>query len=144
MPWVAESKRITGRAVEDLAQEERVLAAAVSGVDAAAARADVAPPNTDVVRAFYRAQIEAAKEIQRTTLGGPVSREAQGTDLSDVLRPALIRIGDRLAQLVVAVHEDGSATPSAGQVRDRLRSHGLSGATVSELERTIDALSSDD
>ena len=144
MPWVAESKRITRRAVEDLAQEERVLAAAVSGVDAAAVRADVAPPNADVVRAFYRAQIEAAKEIQRTTLGGPVSREAQGTDLSDVLRPALIRIGDRLAQLVVAVHEDGSATPSAGQVRDRLRSHGLSGATVSELERTIDALSSDD
>jgi hypothetical protein len=64
--------------------------------------------------------------------------------LSDVLRPALIRIGDRLAQLVVAVHEDGSATDSAGKVRDRLRSHGLSDATVSELERTIDALSSDD
>ena len=144
MPWVAESKRITRRAVEDLSQEERVLAAAVSGVDAAAARADVAPPNADVVRAFYRAQIEAAKEIQRTTLGGPVSREAQGTDLSDVLRPALIRIGDRLAQLVVAVHEDGSATDSARKVRDRLRSHGLSGATVSELERTIDALSRDD
>ena len=73
-----------------------------------------------------------------------MSREDQGTDLSDVLRPALIRIGDRLAQLVVAVHEDGSATLSAGQVRDRLRSHGLSGATVSELERTIEALSSDD
>ncbi len=106
MPWVAEAKRPTGRAVEDLKREEKVLAAARRNVAEHSDRGVGPKPDSAAVDNFYRAQIAAAKSIQRAVLSRPPEFEAATSDLSEVLRPALIRIGDRMAQLVVALRRE--------------------------------------
>ena len=144
MPWVAESKRASGRAIEDVAQEKRVLAAAVRDVDAAAKRVGVGPPPEVAVRTFYRAQIEAAKAIQRRVLAAAPTFDAQASDLGDVLRPALMRIGDRMAQLVVELHRarvaDETSTTDALDIGSELSSHGLERERLDDIERSIEAL----
>lgn len=141
MEWVAESKRVAGRAALDAAQEVRVLTAAVNAVSAAAERAGVEPPPDAAVRAFYRAQIEAAKAIQRRTLAGPPARDAEASDLDSVLRPALMRIGDRMAQLVVELHRsDGDVTGKTAvkiDVDAALESHALESDRLDEIRRAI-------
>jgi hypothetical protein len=109
---VAEAKRATGASPSAPAQEERVLAAAVRSVrDAAASAGRPAPPDARV-RAFFRAQIEAGKTLQARTLAGPPA-EGRGFDLDRELRPALARLGERIAGLVVEL--------PPGTPRDELR-----------------------
>lgn len=143
MPWVAESKRASGRAIEDLAQEERVLEGAVRAVAEAARRRVTSPPAEAKVRAFYRAQIDAAKDIQRRVLAGPVTRKAAAEDLQRVLRPALARIGDRMAQLVVALARgDAAADPNKPELKASLARHALPPAQLDALEAALEALGS--
>ena len=65
-PWNAYEKNarqaFKGLGPEALASQERVLAAAQRAVDAAAQSLGVPGPQPDAVRAFYRAQIDAAVE----------------------------------------------------------------------------------
>ena len=140
MSWVAETKRPEGKPVEDAAQEVRVLDAAVRGVREAAERAGVAPPGEADVRAFYRAQIEAAKAIQRRTLRGAVTQDAKPSDLGEVLRPALMRIGDRMAQLIVVLHSGVEGADGEMDLEQELARHQLEKATLEEIRRSLLAI----
>lgn len=149
MTWVAESKRQSGTPIEHEAQEVRVLDAALAGVVAAAKRAEVSPPGEDEVRDFYRAQIEAAKSIQRRAMNGPPGKAAEATDLSLILRPALMRIGDRMAQLVVAYHKEskqrkGSKASDGRDIdfalRQALRARDLDPVSLARIQRALAAL----
>jgi len=109
MPAVAEAKHRSQLAIEAPSVETRVLAAAEAAVHAAAIEkardgSDARPPSPQAVRALFRQQIEAAKEIQRSVLAraphaGPAPDP--GPDLERDLRPALLRIGERIAWLLV-------------------------------------------
>jgi hypothetical protein len=67
-----------------------------------------------LVRALYRALIEAAKQVQRTALKDPDYEPPDAVpDVDNVLRPALLRIGEKVARLVVAL--------PAGLRRDEVR-----------------------
>ncbi len=140
MSWVAESKRRSGVAVEDRAQEQRVLEAGLRSVRAAADRAGVEAPPAATVRAFYRAQIGAAKAIQRRTLSGTAKHEALASDLSQILRPALIRIGDRMAQLIVALHQEKLPALPAHRIERALRARELEQPFLDDIGRTIAGL----
>ena len=140
MPWVAESKRAGGIAIEDLEQEQRVLEVAVRKVNAAADRRRREPPTALAVRDFYRAQITAAKHIQRATLVHEITMTATAADLSSVLRPALMRIGERIAELVVTLGRLHEPADLAQYVSLAVHERGLSSPIVSELTRTMAAL----
>jgi cyclohexadienyl dehydratase len=101
MPLVAEAKRLAESPIEDLAREQRVLEAAARSVERAARERGVPPVPEDEVRRFFEARIEAAKRVQRAVLAEPPDPLNQGADLEREIRPALIRIGDRIAMLLV-------------------------------------------
>ena len=105
MPWVAEAKRKTGGPVEVPEVERRVLADALIRFQAAQNRNPTSTPRKDEeILDFYRAQIEAAKTIQRRILASSApSRGEPIPDLTMALRPALLRINDRVANLLVAL-----------------------------------------
>ena len=141
MPLVAAWKRSQGRAIVDPEREARVLAAAVAAVDRAAAAAGQPAPPADVVRRFYRAQIDAAVAIQQVALGDSTASGLVAFDLETELRPALIRIGDRMAALLVLA----SATEALRlDLRDRvttaLARHRLSSERVGAIADAIRAL----
>ena len=116
MPWVALAKQRLGVPVEVPERETRVLEAAVAAVEASARRAGRNAPPREAIAGFFRAQFEAAKQVQEETLAesGPHAREAV-PDLETQLRPALLRIGERMARLIVALPTAGldSATVRA-------------------------------
>jgi len=128
MPAVARTKASLARPIEDPAREARVLAAARRGVVGAARRAGRPAPAEPVIDELFQAQMEAARWIQIRELtvpsnaalaprsASPVSADAARTELEHVLRPALIRIGDRLAELLVA----WSASKSFAQYGSRV------------------------
>lgn len=104
MPLVAEAKRAAGLPVLDPAQEARVLEVASQEVSRAAAAAARPAPTQACVTGLYRAQIDAAREVQEAVLAGPASTAAR-SDLGASLRPALARIGTRIAGALVAWQE---------------------------------------
>ena len=88
MPLVAEAKRASGAPVHAPAQEAAVIAAA-----------------PEPTRALFAALIEAAREVQAHTLAGSPAA-APVPDLDGVLRPALARISERIAELAVRLPPD--------------------------------------
>jgi cyclohexadienyl dehydratase len=66
----------------------------------AAAQAGAPAPADAAVSAFFGALIEAAREVQSHTLAGPPAGAAPA-DLERSLRPALARISERIAWLLV-------------------------------------------
>lgn len=99
MKDVAAFKHLRGVAVQDLGREAVVLKKAVEG---AAAKGLV--PET--VTPFFRAQIEAAKAIQRCWIArwteGDAAAPTRAPDLKTEVRPKLVEIG---GQLVAAIAE---------------------------------------
>ena len=100
MPLVAEAKRARGAPVRAPAQEAAVLGAGVAAVREAAAERGVSPPGDAAVRELFAALIDAASAIQEQTLAGPAASGAP-PDLDAALRPALARISERVAWLLV-------------------------------------------
>src|SRR2546422_266200 len=98
MPAVAAAKQKTGRSVEDPGQEARVLAA----VRARAAERGLSPA---AVEALFRAQIEAARDLEKEFLAHP--EEVDTLDLEREARPPLARI----SELIVARAADLAADP---------------------------------
>jgi len=144
MPLVAEAKRRRGGdavSVEVPEREEQVLRAAVAATRAAARRAAVPEPDEGAVRLLFRAQIEAAKSIQRRTLAKPALPEVQRYDLDAELRPALIRIGDRIAALAVALPPGLSAAEVRTETDRALAARGLSAAERAAIAQGLVALS---
>jgi len=160
MTDVARSKQLSGAAVEDPAREERVLGSAGVATREAAERAGRTPPDPAVVDRFFRAQIEAAKWIQRRFLAqadasdgpdGPApfqaiaARRAEGRrELEQRIRPALLFLGDRIAMLVVeSVHSQDSA-PSNEEVSIALARHDLPEGLRREIAESLRALLRDE
>lgn len=156
---VAESKRILGKPVEDLPREARVLDAAVAGFRREAAKRDLNDFDATAIRRLFRAQIEAAKSIQRAHLERsaairrqvPTAAEivAAQQRLDEEIRPALIFLGDRITRLLVACEVDPG--PDAGRVNQldglergnvarALMRHALPKNQIEEIENALDAL----
>ena len=135
MPLVAEAKRAAGTEVRDPVQEQRVLDAALAAVRAAAEREGLTPPADAAVRDFFVASIDAAREVQERTLAGPAS-EAAPTALDPVLRPALARISERIAWLLVRLPEP----LAAAALEDALAPLEQAGVTPATRARISDAL----
>ncbi|MGE0484715.1 MAG: transporter substrate-binding domain-containing protein [Gammaproteobacteria bacterium] len=138
MPLVAAAKRRDGLEVEDRARETAVIDAAWRAVRATTGESG-ARPDEAAVRHFYAVQIEAAKFVQArelaradTTTGAP--------DLQQALRPALLRIGQRMAALVVAVHRAGVPPDLESHLADDLRPWGLPAELLTRLAAATRAL----
>ena len=108
-------------------------AAGQRAVERAAARLGVEAPDAAAVRRFYRAQIDAAVEIQQRALEEPEDPTLARFDLQDQLRPALIRIGDRMAGLIVRAAGAAEAAEAEKQ-QDRV------GKGASEPAATVDVV----
>jgi cyclohexadienyl dehydratase len=135
MVAVAESKRVLEKPVEDLAQEARVIEAAVKGIIEESQHQSVGPPDASGVEAFFKAQIEAAKAIQYKTLTGP-STMTNPPDLVEDLRPALGRISGRINRLILDLRRgealrDLSALQS--EVSSALENHALTQEQLSAI-----------
>ncbi|MCP5066104.1 MAG: transporter substrate-binding domain-containing protein [bacterium] len=100
IPFVAEAKRRSGRPVEVPERERIVIEAGVRAARAAAEDAGVPPLDTTGVSDFYRAQIEASKAMQQEILAGPAAA-GEPPDLAEEIRPALLRMGEKIAWLLV-------------------------------------------
>ena len=135
MPFVAAAKKKTGRAVEDAAQEQRVLAAARDVVARAAKAHGVATPPAERIDAFFRAQIEAAKAVQEADAGpdsAPFSLERD-------LRPAIARITARMAFLLVRVPSGTSRDAVLARAKEDLAETGLPAEHVDRLATALSA-----
>ena len=138
MPEVAESKRGSGRPVEDRIREGVVIERAVTAADHAALPTDSRAVNKVALRALFRAQIEAAKDIQKSTLASPAGGGAESpAKLHEVLRPALGRIGDRISWLLVRLPSDLDRDSVHEQTRLALKGHALAESRVSEIAEAI-------
>ncbi len=105
MKEVAAYKWLHQRPIEDLPREAVVIKNAVD----AAKRQGLDPETTG---AFFQAQIEAAKEIQRYWFNQwtqDKDQPAEAKDLNDELRPALTVLGNALTRSLAAVRIEDTA-----------------------------------
>lgn len=138
MPLIGSAKRQSGYPLEVPAREALVLDAALISVQQAAARAHQPAPPRLPVRALFQAQLDAAKEVQRAAVRDPAWDPGDSLpDLDSALRPALLRIGDRIAMLLVILPPDLDATSVRSAARDALRSPWLSEATLLRIADAI-------
>jgi cyclohexadienyl dehydratase len=142
MRAVANAKLILGTPIENAARETLVLDAAVRGVRDAAYDAGVDPPEPDSVRRLFRAQIEAAKWIQAEHLRNvpaaasaatPAERSAANEELNEVIRPALIYLGERISMLIIACSSEPPGGLSSEDVVVALQRHALPDAQLQAL-----------
>ncbi|APR76179.1 Cyclohexadienyl dehydratase [Minicystis rosea] len=136
MPLVAAAKQRAGQAVEDPAQEARVIEAARALVVRAAADRGVRAPRAELVDAFFRAQMDAAKAVQRRV---PAST-GPAFSLEDDLRPAIARITARLASLIVRLPRGITAASIAAEARDDLAESGLDDGEIARFAESLAAL----
>jgi chorismate mutase len=111
MPFVAEAKRERGLPVRDPEQEKRVLDGAVKTARDAAKRAGVLPIPERWVQALFRALVDAGAAVQESTLASPANRAPRAFALETELRPALERIGERIAECLA--HLPGPLDPGS-------------------------------
>ncbi len=138
MPLVGSAKRRAGLPLEVPEREALVLDAALVSVRKAAARAHQKPPRALPVRAVFRAQLDAAKEVQWAAVRDPAWEPGDSIpDLDGALRPALLRIGDRIAALLVALPPDLEPAAVRAAARDALRSRWLSESSVRRIADAI-------
>ena len=134
MNGVADAKEALGAPIEDIAREKRVLDAAVAGVLREAESAGVTPPTRPAIRRLFQSQIEAAKWLQerrrrqlRLEAGDTHldAREEARLQLDEVIRPALIFLGDRISMLVIACVDTSVKTVTLREVAIALDRHDL-------------------
>jgi cyclohexadienyl dehydratase len=142
MPLVGVVKRRSGLPLEVPEREHLVLDAAVASLLAAADRARIPPPPTAVVRDLFRAQMEAAKEVQWEAVRDPDYAPPEPLpDLDGGLRPGLLRIGDRIAELLLRLPEGLEVERVRAEARGALRAPYLSARTARALADAIVAVS---
>lgn len=149
MGEVARVKQVMGRAIEDRPRESKVLARAVAAVDREADASATPAPDEAAVRAFYQAQIEAAKSIQRAWTDAHPGEMSASTDaarraarirLAEDVRPALLDLGDRIATLVVLAAASGEPPPSRERVRESLSRHELPASDLAAIHTSLERL----
>ncbi|MBJ22916.1 MAG: transporter substrate-binding domain-containing protein [bacterium] len=153
MTGVARAKRTLGAAVEDPTRERRVLDSASAAVRRAAVRNGIPAPQDGAIRRLYRAQIEAAKWIQRNWLdsrnpGAATANTAAQTsaqaNLDESLRPALIFLGDRIATLIVRTTDDRLSNLVYEDIAAALTRHGLPEAHLHALHEALAGIATHD
>lgn len=143
MPLVAFVKRDTGIPLEVPGREAVVLEAASATVLEAAKRHHQVPPSLATVRSFFQAQMEAAKQVQRDAVADPsYEPEPPLPDLDADLRPALLRIGTRVAQLVLELPPGLTAERVRAVARQQLRQPRLSRSSRRALVDAVLGLTS--
>ena len=141
MPLVGAAKRRAGLPLVVPSREEAVIEAARAQVRAEAARRAVDPPADAAVRRLFRAQIEAAKEVQRrATARGAIDEDAAVPDLDGALRPGILRIGERITRLLFELPRELDARRIADAAREELRSPWLGETRRREIAAAIAAL----
>lgn len=122
MPIVGVAKRREGIALVAERREATVLAAAFQAFREAAAAAKMPAPPRDLVLAVFRAQIEAAKQVQWAAIkDSRYERPEVVPGVDEVLRPALLRIGEKIARLIVALPRNLDRETVREAARDQLR-----------------------
>ena len=136
MPAVAQSKWILDLPIDDAARERDVLSSAIAEVNRYADGVNLPRPTEEAILKFYRAQIEAAKALQRRWMNqqtiGTQTREtftdSQRRDARDRLileiRPILLDLGKRMASLIVQ-GAASSSRPNAKVIASCLQHHAL-------------------
>jgi cyclohexadienyl dehydratase len=130
MPAVAAAKQRTGTALEDRAQEARVLAA----VQDAALRTGLAPAS---IASLFWSLIRTSRAIQRRFLEHPWRVAAM--DLAAEARPAIARVSDEIVVRAAAVARD-RAKLDASDIADRLDATLASPRERAHIARAITAL----
>jgi cyclohexadienyl dehydratase len=145
MPTVAVVKRRSGVPLEVPERESKVLDAAAASVAAAADATRAEPPDPLLVRAFFRAQMEAAKAVQRQTVKSDFDVAEPLPSLDDALRPSLLRIGDRAARLLLGLQPPAASDPEAprslvARTEAAVRAPYVPGSSRRSIARAIEAL----
>ncbi|MBW2242286.1 MAG: transporter substrate-binding domain-containing protein [Deltaproteobacteria bacterium] len=125
IPFVAEAKRRSGGPVEVPDRERIVIEAGERAARLAAAEAGAPPLDEAGVSSFYRAQIEASKALQHEILAGPAAA-GEPPDLAKEVRPALLRVGEKIAWLLVRAGlpaDPWRSTAAGEQPRDEPGQH---------------------
>jgi cyclohexadienyl dehydratase len=134
MPFVAAAKQRANAPVEDTAQEARVIASGSDLVKKAATKRGVEPPAEARTNAFFRAQIEAAKNVQERA---PASTGTSSWALDTELRPAIARISARMAWLLVRLPPVLDRGEVVAKTREALADSSLDAQHIDELARAI-------
>jgi len=139
MPLVAEAKRQAGLPLAAPAREREVIGAGVAAALRAARAAGAEPPSEAALRALFAALVESAKEVQQAALRGPAPETP--FDLDGELRPAISRIGEKIAWLALRVPPGVAPADALAALRDGVRTPGASEASLRALAGAIASLS---
>jgi ABC-type amino acid transport substrate-binding protein len=140
MPWVAVAKRRDGLPLVVPAREEAVLEEATAAVLAQAKAREIPPPSVPLVRGFFSAQLEAAKQVQRdVSRDGAYEAPQDLPDLDGALRPAISRIGARIARLLLALPSGTDRARIAKALADGLRTPWVSASSRGEIAEALGA-----
>ncbi len=138
MPVVGVAKRQQGHPIEDLDREVHVIHAALAATRRAAAARELPAPPEEPVRQLFRALIEASKEIQlRAARDGAPAFAKPVPDLVSELRPALVRIGDRIARLLVILPRELGEAALRADAHEALRTQGLNPNFTRQIAEAI-------
>jgi len=142
MPLVGVAKRRSGLPLEVPERESFVLDAASTAVLEAAHRREAVPPSVLAIRKFFEALMDAAKEVQwKASRDASFAPEEPLPDLEGALRPALQRIGERIARLVIELPANLDRESVRDAVEDGLRTQRISNASKRAIADTMAALS---
>lgn len=143
MPWVGAAKRQAGLPLEVPEREAAVIEEGETAVLEAAHGLGIVPPPVVLVNRFFRAQIDAAKQVQWDALRDPdFAPPDRLPDLDSALRPALSRIGARSARLLLALPSGLGRERIAAALEEGLRSPWLKPSSRHELVDALVALDS--
>ncbi|HEX5066627.1 MAG TPA: hypothetical protein VFY49_10970, partial [Myxococcota bacterium] len=141
MPWVAIAKRRDGLPLVVPEREVKVLEQATAAVLAQAKADDVVAPSVLLVRRFFDAQLEAAKQVQRDVArNGEYQAPDPLPDLDGALRPAISRIGARIARLLIALPKGTDRERIDAALTDGLRSPWLAPMSRASIADALAAL----
>jgi cyclohexadienyl dehydratase len=138
MPLVADAKERLALPIEVPSREREVQQRGIAATRDAAAAAGRAAPSEEAVDALFRALVGAAKDVQRAPRSS--APDDANLDLDADLRPALLRIGDRIAWLTVRLPIGLRVAEVKLALREGLRTPGVSEPSVQALAEAIAAL----
>jgi cyclohexadienyl dehydratase len=142
MPLVGVVKRRDGVPLVVPEREKRVLERALADLRAEAKRTGRKAPRDLRVRALFEAQFEAARNVQlRAVKDSDYHPPEPLPDLEKELRPALLRIGERIARLLLALPPGLDATAVRAAAHDALRAPYLTAERRDALADAIAACS---